>query len=72
MDRKIMFEDKPLVTEEEIKEALDFCVGQVESNLPQFTHQFQKAYSENLFYQPIDNNYWTTGFWTGEIWLSYE
>ena len=72
MDRKIMFEDKPLVTEEEIKEALDFCVGQVESNLPQFTHQFQKAYSENLFYQPIDNNYWPTGFWTGEIWLSYE
>ena len=41
MDRKIMFEDKPLVTEEEIKEALNFCEGQVESNLPQFTHQFQ-------------------------------
>lgn len=72
MDRKIMFEDKPLIAEEEIKEALDFCVGQVASNLPQFTRQFQKAYSEGLFYQPIDNNYWTTGFWTGEIWLSYE
>lgn len=67
-----MFENMPLITEEEINAALDFCTGQVESNLPQFTDKFQKAYSENNFYQPIDNDYWTTGFWTGEIWLSYE
>lgn len=60
------------ITDQEIDAALQFCAGQVEDNLPHFTRQFQKAYSENNFYQPIDNNYWTTGFWTGEIWLSYE
>lgn len=67
-----MFEDKPLLTEEEIRDALGFCVRQIVRNLPQFTWKFQKAYSENLFYQPIENDYWTTGFWTGQIWLAYE
>ena len=67
-----MFENMELITEEEIQAALAFCTGQVEDNLPRFTTKFQKAYSEDGFYQPIENNYWTTGFWTGEIWLSYE
>lgn len=67
-----MFENMELITEEEIQAALEFCTGQVEDNLPRFTTKFQKAYSEDGFYQPIENNYWTTGFWTGEIWLSYE
>ena len=33
--------------------------------------KFQKV-AENGFYAPTDNVDWTTGFWTGEIWLSYE
>lgn len=60
------------ITAEEIDAALDFCEAQVLRVLPQFTDKFQKAYSENGFYQPIENNYWTTGFWTGEVWLAYE
>lgn len=67
-----MFENMALITDEEADAALAFCAGQVEDNLPRFTGQFQNAYSEHNFYKPIDNNYWTTGFWTGEIWLSYE
>lgn len=67
-----IFEGYPEISGEEIKEALDFCSGQIIRNLPEFTEQFQNAYSENGFYRPIENDYWTCGFWTGEIWLAYE
>lgn len=69
---KNLFENMPVITESEIEDALEFCAGQVEKNLPEFTDKFQKAYSEGGFYQPTENRDWTTGFWTGEIWLSYE
>lgn len=67
-----MLERKEKITEQEIQKGMDFAVEQIMANLPQFTDQFQKAYSEGNFYQPIENNDWTTGFWTGEIWLAYE
>ena len=65
----ITFDEKkyPLITDAEIKEALQFSTEQVIRDLPEFTDQFQNAYSENGFYQPIPNNYWTCGFWTGGI-----
>lgn len=68
----MLFENMPVMTGEEVDRALRFSAEQVVRNLPEFTHKFQKAYSENGFYHPIENNYWTTGFWTGEIWLAYE
>ena len=67
-----MFEEKPLIQDQEIKEAMDFAVSQILNCLPEFTDKFQKPYSENGFYHPIGNDEWTTGFWTGEIWLAYE
>ena len=60
------------ITEKEIDQALDFANKQIKKYLPDFTTAFQNAYSEHNFYKPIPNNYWTTGFWTGEIWLAYE
>lgn len=69
---KILFKEKEKISKQEIEEALQFSMEQVHRNLPVFTDKFQKAYSEDGFYQPIENNYWTTGFWTGEIWLAYE
>lgn len=68
----MLFETMPVIAGEEVECALRFCTDQVIRNLKDFTYKFQKAYSENGFYQPIENNYWTTGFWTGEIWLAYE
>ncbi|MDO5425498.1 MAG: glycoside hydrolase family 88 protein [Eubacteriales bacterium] len=67
-----MFEEKPLITQSEIDSAMDFAVSQILACLPEFTTKFQKPYSENGFYHPIGNDDWTTGFWTGEIWLAYE
>lgn len=66
------FINYPEISKDEIQKAMQFATGSVIENLTTFTDKFQKAYSENGFYQPIDNNYWTTGFWTGEIWLAYE
>lgn len=64
--------DKPEIRKGEIEGALDFASAQVIRNLKDFTHEFVNAYSVNNFYQSIPNNYWTTGFWTGEIWLAFE
>ena len=67
-----MYETYPQIDAAEIECALEFCEKQICRNLEQFTDKFQKAYSENGYYEPIENNYWTTGFWTGEVWLAYE
>ena len=69
---EILFENMPCITDEEVSKALCFSKEQVVRNLPVFTDKFQKAYSEGKFYQPVENDDWTNGFWTGEIWLSYE
>ena len=64
--------DKPEISEEEVKGALDRASAQVVRNLDPFTEKFPKAYSVNGFYEATENVDWTTGFWTGEIWLAYE
>ncbi|NMA82625.1 MAG: glucoronyl hydrolase [Epulopiscium sp.] len=60
------------ITTEEAQFVFKRCVEQVRRNLKLFTYKFPFAASENNFYQPIDNIYWTTGFWTGQLWLAYE
>ena len=52
--------------------ALDSAVRIVKANLGQFTDHFQSSNSFGGFYEPTENVEWTTGFWTGEIWLAYE
>lgn len=66
------FGQYPEITGGEAKAALDFCTAQVLRCLPEFAGKFQNAYSENGFYKAVDNDDWTDGFWTGEVWLAYE
>lgn len=56
----------------EVEKAMEFSVQQVKRNLPRFTTDFPGANSFGNFYEPGPNVDWTTGFWTGEIWLAYE
>lgn len=65
-------EQKPEITTAEVQDGLLTASSQVLRVLPEFTDKFQKAYSEDGFYKPTENRDWTTGFWTGEIWLAYE
>ena len=65
-------EQYPEVDEQRQKEAMAQCVAQVKHNLPAFETHFPAANSENNFYTPGINTDWTSGFWTGEVWLAYE
>jgi unsaturated chondroitin disaccharide hydrolase len=67
-----LLKEKKELTEAKCLEAMDFAVKQVKDNLKEFTDSFKKAYSEDGFYHPTPNVNWTTGFWTGQIWLAYE
>lgn len=60
------------ISDIEIQEALSFSCSQILHILPEFTEKFQDKYSVDGFYEPIMNKTWTTGFWTGQIWLAYE
>ncbi|SCP97634.1 glycoside hydrolase family 88 protein [Anaerobium acetethylicum] len=55
-----------------LETAFGLAVNIVRDNLEEFTDHFQSSNSEKLFYWPTENTEWTTGFWTGEIWLAYE
>lgn len=67
-----LLREKPELTDAKCREAMDFAVKQLRNNLAEFTESFKKAYSEEGFYNPTANVNWTTGFWTGQIWLAYE
>ncbi len=62
----------PGASDEEIRKAMEGAVSVVRSNLPVFTDKFESSNSFDGFYEPTDNVEWTTGFWTGVIWLAYE
>lgn len=61
-----------VISEEEVRAAKALAVSLVRANLPEFTEWFPDSNSQNQFYPKSQNVEWTTGFWTGEIWLAYE
>lgn len=60
------------ISPEQVEEAKILAVEFVRENLAEFTDKFPDSNSRDGFYPRTDNVEWTTGFWTGEIWLAYE
>jgi unsaturated chondroitin disaccharide hydrolase len=56
----------------ELNEAKNRCVQALYRDLPNFTQSFKSAVGVNQFYEPTGNTDWTTGFWTGQLWLAYQ
>lgn len=62
----------PGTDDEMIRQATEWAVQIVKRNLQDFTYHFQSPNTEKGFYQKTENVEWTTGFWTGTVWLAYE
>ncbi|MBL4937152.1 glycoside hydrolase family 88 protein [Clostridium sp. YIM B02515] len=60
------------ITTAELEKARDRAVELIKRNIDKFTHYFPDSNSVNNFYPQTENVEWTTGFWTGEVWLAYE
>lgn len=60
------------ITTTELQTALDIAVANMVACLPQFTTFFKYSHSVKNWYQQSENVEWTTGFWTGELWLGWE
>ncbi len=64
--------DTSPITTTELREALDRATKNTLAGLGQFTGAFKYSHSEHNSYAVSENVEWTTGFWTGEIWLAWE
>lgn len=60
------------ISKQQIDEALDLAAGLVKKQVDYFHGYFPDSNSKKNFYEKAHNVEWTTGFWTGEIWLAYE
>lgn len=62
----------PGISESELNQAKELAVSLIRKKLEEYTEYFPDSNSQNQFYPKTENVEWTTGFWTGQIWLSYE
>lgn len=62
----------PVMSDGQVRTALDRAVAQIRRNLPAFTYAAQNHSSVGNFYPAVANDQWTAGFWPGQIWLAYE
>ena len=72
MQTKDSLQTYTIMEKSEAEACLDLAVSLVRENLKTFTRCFPDSNSRNQFYPQSSNREWTTGFWTGEIWLAYE
>lgn len=62
----------PEISESELNQGKELAVSLIREKLDEYTEYFPDSNSQNQFYPKSENVEWTTGFWTGQIWLAYE
>lgn len=72
MQTKETLETYEAITVEEAHIALDQVAARIRNNISTFYDSFPGASSVNQIYPATENNDWTNGFWTGQLWLAYE
>ena len=61
-----------ILTEDRIDQAIDKVLRKVEKNILILEDRFPTPATNDNTYLAMDNTEWTTGFWTGILWLCYE
>ena len=72
MQTKETLETYEAITLAEVRSALNHVVAQIRNNISKFYDRFPAASSNDQIYSASENNDWTNGFWTGQLWLAYE
>ena len=63
--------DRSEVDRSELESAVAFVLERIDGNLDRFADRFPSPSSDELCYAPTENVGWTSGFWTGMLWLAY-
>lgn len=66
------FENVSILTQSEIKSAFGQVLEKIDRNIEAFNEKFPDACSVNNVYPIVENTSWTSGFWTGMLWLAYD
>ena len=72
MQTKETLETYEAITTEEAHHALYHVIARIRNNISEFYDSFPAASSISQIYPAAENNDWTNGFWTGQLWLAYE
>lgn len=70
--KKDEFLKTKLLTRDEVKNAIDLVIKQIDANMEYFKEKFPSSATKNNEYGIIENIEWTDGFWTGLLWLAYD
>ena len=66
------FMNNGLLTKEKVEKAIEEAIKKIDHNMSRLGERFPSPNTINHSYQTIENVEWTTGFWTGMLWLAYE
>lgn len=67
-----VFRENDFVSKAEVQDAIEECIKRIEKNMDKFGEMYPTPATFDNKYKIIDNIEWTTGFWTGMLWLAYE